>query len=110
MKPYKMNAEDDDNIARAENVAIQLWKLGWAVICPHKNTAYFEIYEAVAGIPKATWLNGDLEMLKRCDAIFMLHNWQRSAGARIEHDYAVDYDIPVFMEDGAVIPSPKVLI
>ena len=27
------------NIRRAEEAAIRLWMDGWAVICPHKNTA-----------------------------------------------------------------------
>lgn len=29
------------NIEAAERVAIALWQQGYAVICPHKNTAFF---------------------------------------------------------------------
>ena len=51
------------------------------------------------------WLKGDLEILKRCDAIIMVHNWEDSKGANKEHQLAVDLDIPIYYAM-AGIPTP----
>jgi len=87
--PYRANSEWELelNIRAAENAAIALWKKGWAVICPHKNTAHF------GGIlPHEAWLAGDLTMLRRLnphrDAIFLVPGWQRSEGSKGEREIA----------------------
>ncbi len=67
------------NIREAEEAALALWRMGYAVICPHKNTAFFG-----GACPDEVWLAGDLEMLARCDAIYPLPRWGDSAGARAE--------------------------
>lgn len=68
------------NIMRAREVAIKLWKQGFAVICPHSNTAHFD-----ALIPdKQVFIRGDLEILKRCDVIYMMRDWLTSYGAKCE--------------------------
>lgn len=38
----------------------------------------------------------DIEHLFKCDAIFMLHNWRISRGARAEHAIADVLDMPIF--------------
>jgi len=102
----KSYSEISDNIAKAEQAAIQLWRLGWAVICPHKNSAHFEIYEKVAGITYNTWLNGDLELLSRSDAILLLDGWKDSNGAVKEKLKAVELGIPLFYQmDGIPVPD-----
>lgn len=68
--------EVEKNIRRAEEVSLELWSAGFAVICPHTNTRFFD-----GALPIKTFLAGDLEILNRCDAIFMLSNWRDSAGA-----------------------------
>lgn len=30
----------EENIRKAEEAALRLWKLGWIVICPHKNSSH----------------------------------------------------------------------
>ena len=42
--PYRGQTHYDIelNIREAEYVAIKLWQAGYAVICPHKNTAHFD--------------------------------------------------------------------
>jgi len=47
-----------ENIRRAERVALKYWQLGYAVICPHTNTALFD-----GAAPDDVWLAGDLELL-----------------------------------------------
>jgi hypothetical protein len=71
------------NIIRARKVAKKYWKLGYAVICPHSNSTLFD---GVA--PDKTFLDGDIAILKRCDVIVMMRDWQKSRGAREELDIA----------------------
>ena len=42
------------------------------------------------------YINQGLEMLKRCDAIYLLPGWTDSAGARKEAAKAVEWGIPVW--------------
>jgi hypothetical protein len=68
-----------DNIRAAEAVAIALWQMGFAVVCPHTNTACFD-----GTAPDQVWLEGDLEILRRCDLLVTVSGWERSEGATIE--------------------------
>jgi len=85
--PYRGQAMIDihKNIMNARTLSIKLWQRGYAVICPHMNTAHFDglCHDDV-------WLNGDLEILRRCDAIAMVDGWQDSEGAVEEYKLAVE--------------------
>jgi len=86
--------EVTQNIRKAEEVAVFIWKNGGIAICPHKNTAYF------GGIcPDEVWLQGDLEIIKRCDAIFAIPNWIDSNGAKQEINFALKNNVPVLNEE-----------
>lgn len=78
------------NIRAAEAVALQLWQAGFAVICPHMNTALLD-----GAITDEVVMAGDLELLARCDAIVMLRDWQSSKGAKAERLFAREHGIPV---------------
>jgi len=82
-----------NNILKAREVALKYWKKGFAVICPHMNTALFD-----GEMPDDTWLDGDIEILKRCDAIVMMKGWEKSAGATIELEEAMKLNLNVFFE------------
>jgi len=85
--------EIEHNIRHAEAAAIELWKQGWAAYCPHKNTAHFD------GIcSDETWLEGNLEILSRCDAIYMLREWENSQGARAELHLAKEHNLEILFE------------
>ena len=85
--PYRGNVEH--NIIAARRVAVNLWRQGYAVICPHLNTANFDaIYP---DIKDDVWLTGDLELLKRCDAICMVDGWEKSEGSRVENQKAIEW-------------------
>ena len=72
-----------ENINKARTAAVKLWNKGYAVICPHTNSIFMD------GInTDTTFLEGDLEILKRCDVIYMLKGWRKSQGATAEHDLA----------------------
>jgi len=89
----KYRGDIDANIAAARKVAIELWEAGFTVICPHLNTAHFEVD---CRVPEEAYLRGDLEILNRCDAIVMLPGWQSSEGACAERECALHAIIPVY--------------
>lgn len=91
--PYRSKGEWDleCKIASAEYVALNLWRMGYAVICPHKNTAHFG---GAYGLPDQVWLDGDLSILARCDLIVAIPGWENSSGTIAELNFAADHDIP----------------
>jgi hypothetical protein len=91
--PYRANGEYQVslNIRRAEDLALRVWRSGAACICPHKNTAFFG-----GAADDSIWLEGDLEILQRCDAVLCLDNWRASKGATGEVALARAKNIPVF--------------
>lgn len=87
-----------ENIRHAEDIARKLWLEGWAVICPHKNTAHFGGLWYSNGKDSEKFLTGDLEILKRCDAIYMMKDWRWSKGAKMEHNLAEQLGLEVYYE------------
>ena len=91
--PYlgKTHWETLINIQRAELLAAKLWKLGFAVICPHKNSAWF------SGLgDEEMFYAGDIEILKRCDLVVLTDMWVYSPGTREEvHAAAEEALIPI---------------
>lgn len=84
-----------ENINHAMRQSRKLWLAGWAVICPHANTAFMD------EMPKTDdmFINGDLEILKRCDAIYMLQGWENSVGATGEFNLAMELGLEVYFEN-----------
>lgn len=80
----------EQNIRRAEELALEVWKSGAAALCPHMNTRHFQ-----GVLPDDVWLRGDLALLHKCDAVIMTTDWKRSAGATEEHSYALRHGIPI---------------
>ncbi len=93
----KTTYEQIDNIRHAELAAIKLWRENWVVICPHLNTQFFD--QVYTDIPVSVWLDGGLEILKRCNAVFLLSNWEDSEGAKQEYKLACDLGLELFYED-----------
>jgi len=89
-------AGTDANIAIAEEHSIKLIRKGWAVITPHKNTAGYERYEDGDAITWQTWLDIDFEIVRRCDAIYMLPNWEISKGAKMELELAKELGLEIW--------------
>lgn len=87
--------EIEQNIRRAEALSLEVWRMGAAALCPHTNTRFFQ-----GAADDSVWLDGDLELLARCDAILMTPDWTRSSGARAEHDFAKERQIPVIYSLG----------
>ena len=81
------------NVRKAEDASLRLWKLGYAVICPHTMTQHFQ-----DECPDELWLKGMIELLKRCDAIYMVEGWQISEGSIAELQVAKDRGLKIFYE------------
>lgn len=105
--PYSADTAEGvlKNIEAARQGALELWQEGHAVICPHLNTQHMETdlsYEQV--------LAGDMVMIARCDALYMLRDWERSPGAQREFNYAKDRGIPIYLQEwGAPTVHPTEL-
>lgn len=97
--PYRSETEYGvhQNIQNAEPIALEIWRLGAVCICPQKNTAYFG-----GVLPDNIWLEGDKELIRRSDALFMLNGWENSKGATSEKTFAEKLDIPVFEDIKAI--------
>lgn len=78
------------NIRVAEARALRLIKMGAAVYCPHTQCRFYD-----GELPWDDWLKRDLEILSRCNAIFMLENWKDSKGAKLEYETATRWGMRV---------------
>jgi len=79
------------NIRAAEEVARDLLNLGFAPICPHSFERFHQ-----GLLDYDDWMRVDLEILSRCDAIFMVHGWEGSKGSMAELNWAHQNDYPIF--------------
>ena len=93
---YRGKSENEvfNNIIHARDAAVRLWHEGWAVICPHTNTMFMG-----SKLGEPMFLAGDLEIVKRCDAIFMLRGWEQSIGAKVELEVAIEKGLEIYYED-----------
>ena len=77
------------NIIRAWKAAKRLWSAGYAVICPHANSAMMD-----SGVPSERFLAGDLLMLDNCDAMVVIGDWRNSEGTLGEIDHCIVSETP----------------
>jgi hypothetical protein len=86
--------KQEQNIRRAEALLVRLIAdrpSAVAVICPHSMTRY-----CAGAAPDSAWLDADLELLARCDAMLVAPGWQTSFGTKAEIALANRLNIPVF--------------
>lgn len=79
------------NVRKAEELAHKVWSMGAAAVCPHLNTANFQ-----GSLPDSVWLEGDLEIMRRCDAVLLVPGWLGSEGTKAEVALARKLGMPVF--------------
>jgi hypothetical protein len=72
------------NIYEASKMAQYYWHQGFAVICPHKNSANFD------GLTlDKVFLQGTMLMLSKCSHIAIHPKWSESSGSITEYEYAI---------------------
>ena len=81
----------EQNIRRAEELAMAVAEVGFNPICPHTNTRFFN-----GTLTDEFWLAATMETLRRCDAVLFTEDWRRSVGARAELEEARRLGIPEF--------------
>lgn len=77
------------NIMKARRVAKELWKMGYTVICPHSNTAFFD-----SAADENAFLKGGIKILKKCDILIVIPGWELSQGTIQEIKTAMNNSIP----------------
>lgn len=83
----------EQNIRRAEELAFQVAEAGAMPLCPHANTRNFN-----GTLTDEFWIEGTLELLRRCDAVILVKGWEKSSGTRGEIEEAKKLDLPLFYD------------
>lgn len=92
--PYRGDVEN--NIKKARALAAKCYLKGHNCITPHLNSAYMDLD---TGLGDEFWLNATMELLKKCDAICMVDGWEESVGSVAEFRYAMQNNIPVYVDE-----------
>lgn len=93
----------EQNVRRAEEMALELTLVGFAVICVHTTARYM-----FGRVPEALALAADFELLRRCDAIAMCEGWEESSGAKQELEIALRCGVASFGHTTQIIGSSRI--
>ena len=88
--------EVEGNVRAAKAVALELGRRRIQFICPVIHTAHFESYLGDEDPGYDFWIGMTMEMLRRCDAVFLVSNWKQSKGATAEFEFARANGTPIF--------------
>jgi hypothetical protein len=90
--PYRAPTawERDRNIHAAREIGAMIAMAGGYPVIPHSNTSHFD------GLATdELWLDGTMELLRRCHAVVLMSNWHHSSGARAEAGEAERLGLPM---------------
>ena len=90
--PYR--GEIDKNVALAERRAAHLARLGVTFVCPHSNGRPHDDLN----LSEDYWIRMTMELMRRCDAVLVVGDWQGSSGTRGEIKEAYKMAKPVFFD------------
>lgn len=92
--PYAAPNEFDvyRHVVAAHITARTIWGMGFVCLSPISNSAFFSGND----ITQDEWIDGDLLMLRNCDALYLNEGWQGSDGCKEEKSFAEQHEIPVF--------------
>ena len=88
----------EQNVRRAEVAALEVANAGAMPLCPHANTRFFH-----GQCTAEFWYAGTMELLRRCDAIYVVGEWQDSKGCLAELSEARRLGLPVLHTLNAVL-------
>lgn len=91
--PYRGNNSLDvsHHIESARDVAAELWRRGYYVLCPHMNTAHLD-----GVVEDRIFLDGALALMRRCDLVVLARGWEHSEGSREEIREAFAIGKPIY--------------
>lgn len=69
----------EQNVRRAEDAALEVWKMGAVAVVPHMLTRHFQEM-----LPDSVWLEGLLSLMSTCDVMLVLPGWRNSEGTKAE--------------------------
>lgn len=81
-----------ENIRAAEAVAIEVWKSGHVALCPHLNSRFMDSI-----CDDSIFLEGAIELMKRCDAVALVPGWEKSKGTLIEIEIAKKIKLSIYV-------------
>lgn len=82
----------EQNIRAAEDVAARVAAMGHMPMVTQSMTRFID----GANADEQFWVDGTLEIMRRCDAVVLVPNWRDSEGARAEVAEAERLGLPVF--------------
>lgn len=86
-------AEITSNIKKAREASIEIWQRGFTALSPIQNTANFELDST---LQYDDYMEGDLVLLGKSDAVFLIDGWSKSKGSKMEMQKAIQRRIPCF--------------
>lgn len=89
---------NEDAFIRADDFLVEL---GFEVVNPFEIGEGFGLPSEIQESPEILKRLMDFELaaVKSCDAIFLLHGWEKSQGARAELRVALDCNLEIHTED-----------
>jgi hypothetical protein len=84
-----------ENVRAAERVGLEVARLGAMPLIPHSMNAHFH-----GEGDDQLWLDGTLELLRRCDAAVFIPGWTKSSGSRGEWEEAQRRGMPRLCLEG----------
>lgn len=81
------------HIWKARQAMKKLSRDGYCVFCPHTTWAFMNHR------PSRFWLDCGLEMLKKCDAIYLMRGWYLSEGSLFEVQSAQILGLTILREE-----------
>ncbi len=85
--------EREINIQNAWRMGVKVAQLGAMPVIPHANAAHMD---GARGDDYNFWIEGTLELLRRCDALLLNYSWDVSSGSRGEALEAINRKMPAF--------------
>jgi len=92
-----------ENIRRAERYGLMVAENRAMPLIPHANTAHFH-----GLMDEQFWLDGTLDLLKRCDGAVFIPGWLRSRGCAREWSACDEHEIPRLNLDAHDSPRPAI--
>lgn len=107
--PYRSETREGvaQNVAAARHVGQLCVRKGWFPVLPTINTAHFD-HDFPGLADDQYWLDGTLELMRRCDAVVLVDGWQYSSGAQGEIEEARKLGLKVYANTNVMPQLEKV--